>query len=164
MNAAIRRIQEVDIEGYRAALNSVASERDYLLMLEAPPLESVASFVRTNIERDYAQYVAVVESEIVGWADIIPDERETLKHIGGLGMGIRRDHRRKGIGQALLQNVVAHSFKMGLTRLELEVFANNAAAIALYEKHGFEREGTKRNARRIDGRYLDAHIMALCSE
>jgi RimJ/RimL family protein N-acetyltransferase len=37
---------------------------------------------------------------------------------------------------------------------------NNERAIRLYEKFGFEREGVKRHALRVDGRYIDAFSMA----
>jgi len=52
----------------------------------------------------------------------------------------------------------------GLTRVELEVFASNTAAISLYTKCGFEREGVKRRARYIDGKYDDIILMALLRE
>lgn len=48
----------------------------------------------------------------------------------------------KGIGTALLQEIVdAADNWLGFRRLELAVFADNAPAIRLYEKFGFEREG-----------------------
>ena len=38
---------------------------------------------------------------------------------------------------------------------------DNAAAIALYEKFGFETEGVQRNAFKVDGRYHDLVMMAV---
>ena len=45
-------------------------------------------------------------------------------------------------------------------RIELIVFTDNAAAIALYRKFGFELEGTHRAYALRDGRYVDALAMA----
>ena len=42
----------------------------------------------------------------------------------------------------------------------LRVYADNAPAIALYEKFGFEIEGTHRRFAYRNGEYVDAHIMA----
>jgi putative acetyltransferase len=49
---------------------------------------------------------------------------------------------------------------LNLTRLELEVYTDNEAAIRLYERVGFEREGTMRQYAFRDGRYVDAYVMA----
>jgi len=162
MTIEVRAIQETDIEGFAAALSSVVSERKYLLTLEPPSIDNVASFIRASIDNNYAQYIAQIDGEIIGWADIIPRELEALRHVGLLGIGVVREHRAKGIGKQLLKRVIAHSWRIGLTRLELEVFASNVSAVALYEKFGFELEGTKRNARLVDGIYRDVHIMAQC--
>ena len=77
-------------------------------------------------------------------------------------MGVVSGHRRKGIGQKLLSAVVERSWNAGFKRLELEVFASNKGAYALYEKNGFELEGTKRNSRYMNGKYEDVYLMAQC--
>jgi putative acetyltransferase len=49
---------------------------------------------------------------------------------------------------------------LNLVRLELEVYTDNEAAIRLYERFGFEREGTMRQYAFRDGLYVDAYAMA----
>ena len=44
---------------------------------------------------------------------------------------------------------------LGMERVDLEVFASNEAAIALYPKFGFVVEGMKKRARKLDGKYDD---------
>ncbi len=162
MSFNVRKIQESDIEGFRAALSSVVSERKYLLTLELPSIEDTAKFIRTNIENNYVEYVAEIKGNIVGWADVIPKQKQALRHIGELGIGVVAEHRGMGIGKELLKKVLAGAWGSGLKRVELEVFASNTNAVALYKKFGFEHEGTKRNARYVDGRYEDVHFMAQC--
>ena len=48
---------------------------------------------------------------------------------------------------------------LNLTRLELEVYADNAAAIHLYERFGFTYEGTLRQHAFRDGEYVDSNMM-----
>ena len=49
----------------------------------------------------------------------------------------------------------------GVTKLELHVFPHNHAAIALYEKLGYEREGLRRgHYARADGLLRDVLLMA----
>ncbi|MEM1112545.1 MAG: GNAT family N-acetyltransferase [Pseudomonadota bacterium] len=158
--AKIRPIRKADIRDFREALGEVAVERKYLLTLETPSFDSIRTFVQNNIEKDYPQYVAEVDERIVGWADFVPVDKPSLVHCASLGMGVLKEHRRQGIGSALLDAVTRAALVRGFSRLELEVFANNRAAIALYEKYGFELEGTKRRARCIDGVFQDVLIMA----
>jgi putative acetyltransferase len=42
----------------------------------------------------------------------------------------------------------------------LEVYTDNAPALRLYRKFGFEIEGTKRRYALRDGVFVDAHVMA----
>ena len=62
---------------------------------------------------------------------------------------------------ARLAATIADAFQKGITRIELEVFAANERAFALYRKFGFVEEGRKRHARCLDGNYDDSICMAL---
>lgn len=159
MNFKVRQIELDDLAGFRAALTRVAAEKKYLLTVEPPSLENMEAYVSHNVEQNHAQYVAVIEQEIVGWADLIPHVRETVRHVGRLGMGVLADYRGQGIGNQLLEHAMSHAWGQGLKRLELEVFADNEVALNLYRKHGFQVEGVKRFARCIDGEYQDIVIM-----
>jgi len=162
MTFHIRKIQESDTEGFHAALDSVVREHKFLLTVETDDVETTRGFIRNNIANNVAQFVALIDDKIVGWADILPHQKELLKHGGLLGMGVVSAHRGGGIGKALLSNTIDHARQTGLKRLELEVFANNSVAIALYRQFGFEHEGTKRKARFINDQYEDVCIMAIC--
>jgi len=162
MKYRARQIHESDIGNYLAVLNEVIAERKYLLTTDMLSLNHTAKFVKNAIHNNFAMYVAEYDKKVIGWADIIPREKGAVRHIGELGMGVVPDWRGKGVGKELLSRVIEHSWKIGLTRIELEVFASNKAAISLYEHFGFEHEGTKRNARYIDGKYEDVFVMAQC--
>ena len=53
------------------------------------------------------------------------------------------------------------AFGSGLERVELEVFASNARAVALYRRTGFVEEGRRRCARKLDGIYDDILLFGL---
>jgi len=163
MSIEIRKIENKDIRGFYDALCSVASEGVFLLTTAPPPYERMVSFVRNNIENNNSQYVAVLNDEIIGWADIIPLERNTMNHVGHLGMGVLSNFRGLGVGSKLLEKTIAHAWNQELKRLELEVFSDNGIAISLYKKYSFEVEGVKRCARLFENKYQDITIMAQCS-
>jgi ribosomal protein S18 acetylase RimI-like enzyme len=154
-------IAEAHVRGFRAALDAVARERRYLAFLEAPPLDEVELFIRRNIERGNPGMVAIAGGEVVGWCDITAMSRAVFAHRGTLGMGVLEAYRGVGIGRALIEATLAAARVAGLSRIELEVLADNERAIALYRAVGFVVEGVKRDAYRVDGRSVDLVDMAL---
>jgi RimJ/RimL family protein N-acetyltransferase len=75
---------------------------------------------------------------------------------------VDRDWRNRGVGTALMRRAIEWARGTGvLTRLQLQVFARNAPAIHLYQKLGFQIEGSRRNAILRDGEYIDSLMMAL---
>lgn len=160
MKIEIRQIRESDTQGFYNVLCSVANEGIYILTTTPPCYEKMANFVRNNIDNNHAQFVAVIDNQIIGWADIIPLERNTMTHVGQLGMGIIAAFRGLGIGASLLDKTISHAWDQQLTRIELEVFTDNESAIALYNKFQFQTEGVKKNARYFENVYQDIAIMA----
>lgn len=79
-------------------------------------------------------------------------------------MGVLKEYRGQGIGERLAQTALERARAIGLERVELDVYASNAAAIRLYEKLGFVVEGVHRRARKLDGQYDDLVSMALLFE
>lgn len=129
-------------------------------MLEAPPIEEARAFLAQARAHGMIQCVAIEEVRVVGWCDVSPVRWEGMRHCGRLGMGVLAGWRGRGIGTRLLVETVEAAERAGLTRVELEVFRKNAAAIRLYERHGFVHEGVKRQARIVDGIADDLICMA----
>jgi len=149
------------IPGFHAAFDSVAREKRYLARTEAPPLETFTAAVMDNIALGIPQVLALDEGVVVGWCQIMPHPRPTERHCGTLGMGLIASHRGRGIGTRLVREALAKARSFGLERVELEVFEGNDAAVRLYEKVGFTREGKKIGAVKIDGAPINNIQMAL---
>jgi len=129
-------------DGWRSA----ADERRYLRALKR--------------YADAAVYVAADGDTIVGRLSLARDPNPASRHVADLGMMVAATHRRQGIGWALLEQAVAWAQEADIRKLELHVFPWNEAAIALYERFGFEREGLRRDHYCRDGEYVDAILMA----
>ena len=54
-------------------------------------------------------------------------------------------YRREGVGDALIDQLLTRCRELALAFVTLEVRAGNLPAISLYEKHGFDRVGLRRN-------------------
>ena len=146
---------------FRECLDSVARERRYPAQVEALPLERIQGFVSESVANGSVQFVALDGQRVVGWADIFSAWAHAVAHTGKLGMGVKKSYRCQGLGRRLLEASIADAWAKGLTRIELEVRADNAPAIHLYERLGFAHEAVKRRAMRFDGIYFDAVQMSL---
>ena len=150
------------VESLNRALDIVARERRYIGFIEGPPVESTLGFVRHVLGGAGVQRLAVAgDDQIVGWCDIIRKPMDGFRHTGRMGMGVLPEYRGAGLGRRLLMDTLDAARSIGIERVELEVFASNSSAIALYRKLGFVVEGTKKRARKLDGEYDDDVIMAL---
>jgi RimJ/RimL family protein N-acetyltransferase len=160
MTVEIVPIERRHIAGFREVVDGVARERRWLHFFEAPPLPRVRSVVQYRLRNGMTQFVAVDDGRVVGWCDVNPKTHVTQSHSGVLGMGVAASHRGRGVGTALLRATLDAASTKGLTRVELVVRADNAAAIALYERHGFELEGRLREYLVVDSVPYDALLMA----
>lgn len=87
-------------------------------------------------------YVAVVASEVVGYLDfMITFNSATINRIA-----VNAEYRHKGIGQALLEKMVAvcQKQKEPVEWITLEVRPSNAEAVKLYRKNHFEQVTVKK--------------------
>jgi L-phenylalanine/L-methionine N-acetyltransferase len=76
-------------------------------------------------------------------------------------MAVRDDLQGRGVGTALMKAALDLADNwLNLTRVELTVYADNAAGVALYKKCGFEIEGTHPRYAFRSGEYVDAYSMA----
>jgi len=98
--------------------------------------------------------VASAEERIVAYAGLCayPPHESYVQTIA-----VAPDAQGHGLGTRLLAALVEESQRRGCKRLDLEVRADNDAAIRLYERHGFTRIGLRRGYYQPSG--VDAVVM-----
>ena len=110
------------------------------------------SSMTVDDERNYLQQAtdsqnavelcAIIDGKLVGTAGIEPvGGREKLRHRAEFGVGIEKAYWGLGIGRALTAACIACAKAAGYAQLELQVVADNAAAVSLYESMGFTEYG-----------------------
>ena len=73
-----------------------------------------------------------------------------------------KQYQNQGYGTEAMKLMVGHGFRnLNLHRIFLRVYATNPRAIRSYEKAGFVHEGIMRQARYLDGQYIDVLIMGI---
>ncbi len=156
----IRRAELADAEAIRATMASPKAMAGTLQL----PLPTAEMWRKRLVDHGPDDYLLVAEAdgEVIGNLGLHPVSKSPRRrHAAGVGMSVRDDWHGRGIGAALLAAAVDIADNwLGYVRLELTVYTDNAAAIALYRKFGFEIEGTHAQYALRDGRYVDAHAMA----
>jgi RimJ/RimL family protein N-acetyltransferase len=134
-----------DAEAFAAVVRAVADERRWIATQPPVDIRSFAERVRTSLAGGDALWI--LED---GAGDVV----------GTLGLH-RTKARGRGGGHVLLDAAMAWLAGRDIHKVELEVWPDNAAAIALYTQYGFEVEGLRRDHyRREDGSLRSALIMA----
>ena len=94
----------------------------------------------------------------VGVAQVRPHIK--YRHRAVMGISVLKEAWGCGLGSFLMQLAVDQAKANGFEQLELGVYSDNARAIHLYEKFGFQRCGTMPHAFKLkDGTYRDEIMM-----
>lgn len=156
----IRPVHEDD----SPAIWRIAREHGVIETILALPSDRLQQRLDTirQLTSDDHWFVAEVTGEVVGLAGLRVGQGRT-RHSGHIFLFVGRAHQSKGIGGRLLDALldVADNWLM-LRRVELTVFAENARAKALYERHGFVVEGHLKMSVISEGALHDEYLMARC--
>jgi RimJ/RimL family protein N-acetyltransferase len=109
--------------------------------------------------------VDAASGEAVGHIELgVLDPRNQSARIGRVLLAPAA--RGRGLGEAMLRAALAHAFdQLRAHRVELGVFDVNPRAIALYERVGFRREGTRRESFKVpEGWWSEITMSVLASE
>lgn len=131
------------------------------LQLPYPSREQWRKRLASEEAEGYYNLVAVVEDRVIGMVSVetFPN-KPRRRHVGRIGISVDDDWQGKGVGTALMAAAMDLADNwLNLTRLELEVYADNEAGIHLYERFGFAYEGTMPQYAFRDGVYVDSIMM-----
>jgi RimJ/RimL family protein N-acetyltransferase len=139
-------------------LKVVVDERRWLGIQPPVTAEEMADRIRQMMAEERSFFALEDDGgALVGLIDLRPTR---AAGVASLGMWILDEHRGRGGGRALLEAAI-EARPPQVHKIELEVWPDNEAAIGLYERLGFEREGLRRDHyRRKDGRLRSSLIMA----
>lgn len=149
----IRPARPRDAAGFLALYRDVVAEERYLRTERAvrTPWEARRWF-RRSVTADGAFLLAAEGERVVGWLQVLREQHPVVRHVATFGMAVAADRRGRGIGAALLSEALAWARSQGVAKVEISVYPDNRAALALYRRFGFVEEGRlRRHSRKSFG-------------
>jgi len=151
-------------DSYRDEVAANPSVGIFLMYPKPTPASRLAWFSSLYLgvlEGDSVAYVVECDGKAVGMcqADRRAPQQEQ-RHIGDLGINIRKEYRDSGVGTALISKVIEKC--MGKFEIiQLVVWSNNERAKHIYSKLGFKTTGHTSKAVKRGSTYFDEDQMSL---
>jgi L-amino acid N-acyltransferase YncA len=150
----------------------VAMEADDWTAVRVVYLEGIASgdstFEKSAAEwekwdRDHlhaCRLVARSQGELLGWAALSPvSARCVYAGVAEASVYVAARARGKGVGRALLSELILASEHHGVWTLQAGIFPENTASLELCKKAGFRIVGIRERIGCMDGRWRDVALM-----
>lgn len=160
MSYPIRRVDVGDAPALQALFSCPSVIRNSLQM----PYPSLSHWQKRLAEMQDNTHALVACDEAnraIGYGALIQPSQRRRAHTASVALVVHEDWQGKGVGRQLLGALLDYADNwLGVTRLELHVYADNERAIALYRQLGFEQEGRLQADSFRDGEYVDGLLMA----
>lgn len=155
---AFRQLRLEALERHPDAFGESAAE------FEAQSLENITAFMSPRSEFPQQFVVGAFDDDrLIGIAGMYQFKKRNTSHMGGVWtVYVTPPYRSHKVGRRLMELIIDGARRIdGLEQLELGVAATGEHACRLYESVGFRRYGTEPRAMKLNGGYVDMHLMWL---
>jgi L-amino acid N-acyltransferase YncA len=109
--------------------------------------------------------VAELDERVVGWAALGPvSSRWSYRGVAESSVYVGRDHHGRGVGRALMEELIEKSEGAGVWTVQTSIFPENAASLALHHAVGFRDVGVRERIGKRDGLWRDTVLLERRSE
>lgn len=158
----IRKMTADDYDEPIRFLGQIAHETIYTTQYPGRPPKT-----RERLIKDYTNpntlFIGAFDGEKLVAQVQIGKERPDhpwMKHLASFGIMVLTGYQQQGIARKLMAEMEKWARNNGITRMQARVHTTNKPALTLYQKCGFDIEGTQKKAIIIDNKPYDTHIIA----
>jgi ribosomal protein S18 acetylase RimI-like enzyme len=156
----IRPIQTDDRDAMERFLRRIPEGDRTFFKENVDDPEVVDAWVRPGAARS----IAVDGDAVIGYVAVVPLQGWS-SHVGEVRVIVDPERRGRGIGRALARHAVLQALELGLTKMVVEVVADQEPTIAMFRSHGFDPEALlKDHVRDAGGELRDLMILAYAVE
>ena len=114
-------------------------------------------------DRDHlsaGRLVARIEGGVVGWAALMGvSNRAVYVGVAEVSVYVDEDQKSRGIGGALMQELIRSSESAGIWTLQAGIFPENKASLALHSRHGFREVGVRERLGQLHDKWRDVILV-----
>lgn len=156
----IRQATEADLPGIFAIYDHEVLHGTATFDTEPKSPAGRLEWLRDDGNGKYPILVAERDGAIAGWARLYAwSNRCAYARAAENAVYVHRDHRGKGVGRALLAELIRIAPQRGIQVLLARIVEGNPASVALHEAHGYQTIGLMRRVGEKFGRVLDVRLM-----
>jgi L-amino acid N-acyltransferase YncA len=162
MNSAnIRLASEADLVAINDIYNHYVRDSTCTYQEEPELLESRRQWFARH-GGPHPVTVAETAGQVIGWGSLSAyHARSAYRHTVENSVYVHREHHRRGIGSALLRDLIARAQALGHRAIIAGIDGDQAASVALHAKFGFQPVGRFQQVGLKFGRWLDVIYMEL---
>jgi len=160
MGVSVRLVERRDEAATRAIYNREVLESTVTFDMVERTVEDQLAWIDAHQGAHAAIVLVDDEVTVVGFASLSPyRSRPAYATTVEDSVYVHRDHRGRGYGQRLLEDLVGRARQHGFHSIIARIVGGHAASIALHDRCGFEYAGTEREVGRKLNRWLDVVLM-----
>jgi len=112
-----------------------------------------------------SRIVVTENNEVLGWAAITPvSGRCVYAGVGEVSVYVAANAQGRGLGKALLQELIKQSEADGFWTLTAGIFPENKGSLKIHEKAGFKILGIRERIGKMNGKWRDTVLLERRSE
>lgn len=156
----IRPATEADLPGIFAIYDHEVLHGTATFDTEPKSAAERLAWLRDDGQGKYPILVAERDGAIAGWARLYAwSTRCAYARAAENAVYVHREHRGRGVGGALLAELIRLAPQRGIHVLLARIVEGNPASVALHEAHGYQTIGLMRRVGEKFGRVLDVRLM-----
>lgn len=166
LSITLREATPTDAKELLHVMNILDKETPYLLVnqqsLKLDPVDMAEQIDFIYEQNNQLILLAYNHDQLIGVATVMGELDQPLKHIGEIGISLLKEYWNCGLGTIMLEEIIEWAKEgQAIKRLEIKVQQRNERALHLYQKLGFDTEGTIRQGFLSENdEYLDIILMS----
>jgi RimJ/RimL family protein N-acetyltransferase len=159
MKVSFRKVRESDLSRLNDIVNDSRVSR-YLSLIPPVSLKSTREFYMRQKASGNLWECICLDGDVAGAVLLMLNPKGLKKsHVASVGIDIDKPYWGMGVGTKALKYIIKKARSKGIKRLEIEYIDGNRRAERLYLKMGFVKEGLRKRAYRVCGKYHDSITM-----